>query len=71
MGQDLVLVNRKIPVENIEHFAFHPTNVPMLKNTGTPGPNDVFHHLVVEVFTGEHKSSDEDPFACPAFGGYP
>jgi hypothetical protein len=21
-------------------------------------------------FTGEHESSDEDPFTCPAFGGY-
>lgn len=22
-------------------------------------------------FTGEHEGSDEDPFASPAFGGYP
>ena len=22
-------------------------------------------------FAGEHKSSNEDPFTCPTFGGYP
>jgi len=32
MSQNLVLVDRKIPVENIEHLAFHPTDIPVLKN---------------------------------------
>ena len=47
MGQDFVLVNRKVPVENVEHFAFHPTNVPMFENARTPRPDDVLHHLIV------------------------
>ena len=42
-------MNRKVPVENVEHLTFHPTNVPMLENPGTPRPNDVLHHLIVEV----------------------
>jgi len=49
MGQDLFLVNRKIPVEDVEHFAFHPANVVVLENAGAPRPNDVLHHLVIEV----------------------
>jgi hypothetical protein len=49
MGDELLLVYGKIPVEDIEHLAFHPPNVPKFENTGTPGPNDVFHHLIVEV----------------------
>ena len=42
-------MNRKIPVEDVEQLAFHPTNVPGLENAGTPRPNDVFHHLVVQI----------------------
>ena len=49
MGQDLFLVNRKIPVEDVEHFAFHPANVVVFKNAGAPRPNDVLHHLVIEI----------------------
>lgn len=49
MGEELLLMDGKIPVENVEHFAFHPTNVPMLENPGTPRPDDVLHHLIVEV----------------------
>jgi len=47
MGQDLVLVDRKIPIEDIEHFAFHPTDVPVLENARTPRPDDVLHHPIV------------------------
>ena len=32
MSQDLLLVDGKVPVEDIEHLSFHPTNVPMLEN---------------------------------------
>ena len=53
MSQDLLLVNRKIPVEDIEHLAFHPTNVPMLENAGTPRPDYVLHHPIVEVLGNE------------------
>ena len=35
-------MNLKIPVEDLEHLAFHPTDVPMLENAGTPRPNDAF-----------------------------
>jgi len=47
MRQDLVLVNRQVPVENIEHFPFHSTNVPVLENARTPRPDDVLHHPIV------------------------
>jgi hypothetical protein len=49
MGEELFLVDRKVPVKNVEHLAFHPPNIPILENTGTSRPNDVFHHLIVEV----------------------
>ena len=39
----------KIPVKDIEHLTFHPPNITVLENTGTPRPNDVFHHLIVKV----------------------
>jgi len=71
MVQNLLLVDGKIPIEDVEHLAFHPTDVSVLENAGTPRPNDVLHHLVVEVFASEYKSSNEDPLTCPAFGGYP
>jgi len=32
MGQDFFLVDGEIPVEDVEHLAFHPTNVPILEN---------------------------------------
>ena len=32
MGQDFVLVDGKIPIEDIEHFAFHPTDIPVLED---------------------------------------
>ena len=57
MSHDLFLVDRKIPVEDVEHLAFHPANVPMLENAGTPRPNDVFHHPVVEVLQNERMES--------------
>ena len=57
MGDELLLVDRKIPIEDIQHFAFHPTNVPMLENTGTPRPNNVLHHLIVEVLQPQAKES--------------
>ena len=47
MGQDLVLVDRKIPIKDIEHFALHPTNVPVLEDARTPCPDDVLHHPIV------------------------
>lgn len=49
MGEEFLLVDGKIPVEDIEHLALHSTNVPMLENTGTSGPNHVLHHLIVEI----------------------
>lgn len=39
----------EIPVKDIEHFALHPTNVPVLEDAGTPRPNDVLHHPIVEI----------------------
>jgi len=59
MGHDLLLVNRKIPIKNIEHLAFHPTDVPWVENTGTPRPNDVFHHLIIEVLRSEWNQHNE------------
>jgi len=32
MSQNLLLVDRKIPVEDIQHLALHTTNVPMLED---------------------------------------
>ena len=32
MSQDLLLVDGKIPVEDIEHLALHPTNIPKLED---------------------------------------
>lgn len=49
MGQNLLLVDGKIPVEDVEQFAFHTTNVSVLEDAGTPRPNDVLHHLIVQV----------------------
>lgn len=71
MGEELFLVNGKIPVEDVEHLTFHPTNVSVLEYAGTPRPNYVLHHLIVEIFASEHESSNEDPLARPTFGGYP
>jgi hypothetical protein len=71
MGENFFLVDGKIPVEDVEHLAFHPTNVPVLKDSRTSCPNYVLHHPIVEVFASEHEGSNEDPLACPAFGGYP
>jgi len=71
MGEEFLLVDGKIPVEDIEHLAFHSTNVPRLENTGTSGPNHVLHHLIVEILAGQHESSDEDPLARPMLSGYP
>jgi len=59
MGHDLLLVNRKIPIKNIEHLAFHATDVPRVENTGTPRPNDVFHHLIIEVLQNEWNQHNE------------
>jgi len=56
MGQDLVLVDRKIPIEDIEHFAFHPTDVSVLKDAGTPRPDDVLHHPIIEVLKDGRKN---------------
>lgn len=39
----------KIPVKDIEHLTFHPPNITVLENAGTPRPNDVLHHLIVKV----------------------
>jgi len=64
-------VDRKIPVEDVQHLALHTTNVPMLENARTSRPNDVLHHLVVKVFASEHESSNEDPLTRPTLGGYP
>jgi len=71
MGEEFLLVDGKIPVEDIEHLAFHSTNVPVLENTRISGPNHVLHHLIVEILASQHKCSDEDPLACPTVGGYP
>jgi len=71
VGEKLLLMDRKIPVEYIQHLAFHPTDVPMLEKLGTLRPSDVFHRLIVEVLASEHESSNEDPLASPFFGGYP
>src|SRR5579872_4847700 len=49
MGEELLLMHRKIPVKDVEHLAFHPTNVMVLEDAGTPRPNDVFHHPIVKV----------------------
>lgn len=63
-------MNRKIPVKDIEHLAFHPPNVTVLEDAGAPRPNDVFHHLIVKVFASENECPNEDPLTCPALGGY-
>lgn len=54
MGEELFLMHGKIPVKNIEHLAFHPTNVTVLEDAGTPCPNNVFHHPIVKVFASEY-----------------
>lgn len=71
MCKDLLLVDGKIPVEDIEHLPFHTTNVPVLEDAGTSRPDDVLHHFIVKVFASEHESTNEDPFTCPTFRGYP
>jgi len=57
MSQDLLLVNSEVPVEDIEHLAFHPTDVPILENAGTPRPDHVLHHPIVEVLGNERAES--------------
>jgi hypothetical protein len=57
MSQDLLLVDSEVPVEDIEHLAFHPTNVPMLENARTPRPDYVLHHSIVEVLGNERARS--------------
>lgn len=56
MSENLLLVDRKIPVEDVQHLALHATNVAMLENARTSRPNDVLHHLVVKVLANRAGS---------------
>jgi hypothetical protein len=42
MNQNFLLVDGKIPVEDVEHLALHTTNVPVLEDAGTSRPMTFF-----------------------------
>lgn len=58
MSQNLLLVDGKVPVEDVQHLALHTADVPRLEDARAPRPHDVLHHLVVKVLAKrEHVRS--------------
>ena len=52
MGQDVILGDREIPVENLEKLPLDPAHVPFAKDTGAQRPVNVPEGRIVGVLEG-------------------
>ena len=59
MGQDVILGDREVPVENLEKLPFDPTHIPFAKDTGAQRPVNVPESRIVGVLGGCRSRQDE------------
>jgi len=65
MGQDIAFTDCQIPVEDIEEFALHATDVAQIKYARPSSPTNVLDSIIIEVLPSKHQSTHDHPFACP------
>jgi len=49
MGQDVILGDREIPVENLQELSFDPPHIPFAKDTGAQRPMNVSKSRIVGI----------------------
>ena len=59
MGQDVILGDREIPVENLKKLPFDPPHIPFAKDTGAQRPVNVSERRIVGVLGGCRSRQDE------------
>ena len=59
MGQDVILGDREIPVENLEKLPFDPAYIPFAKDTGAQRPVNVSESRIVGVLGRRRSRQDE------------
>lgn len=59
VGQDVILGDREIPVEDLEKLSFDPSDIAFAKDTGAQRPMNVSESRIVSVLGGCKSRQDE------------
>lgn len=67
-NEEIGFRNTQVPVEDIDEFAFDPSNITLPESVGDHGPMDVFQRRVIGVLGRDDESAEENAVKGPLFG---